>query len=77
MTFLHTIGDLLRIQLEQVPLNVAQWLMIGLFLVMLFWIIQVPTRKATPADRQSFWYQDLRIWAWLTLMIQVVIYGVF
>lgn len=77
MTFLHTIGDLLRVQLEQVPLNVAKWLMIGLFLVMLFWIIQVPTRKATPADRQSFWYQDLRIWAWLTLMIQVVIYGVF
>lgn len=77
MTFFHSIGDLLRSQFERVPLNVARWLMIAVFLAMLFGVIQVPSRKATPAGRQSFWYEDLRIWAWLTLMIQVVIYSVF
>ncbi len=77
MTFLHTIGEALRIQLEAVPLSIAKWLMIGVFLLMLFWVIQVSSRKATPADRSSIWFEDLRIWAWLALMIQVVIYGVF
>lgn len=77
MTFLHTIGEVLRMQLESVPLGVAKWLMIGVLLLLLFWVIQVPSRKATPADRPSMWFEDLRIWAWLALMIQVVIYGVF
>ena len=77
MTFFHSIGDVLRSQLERVPLSVAKWLMIALFLILLFWVIQVPSRKATPAGRQSLWYEDLRIWAWLTLMIQVVIYSLF
>lgn len=77
MTFLHSIGNVLRLQLESVPLGVARWLMIGVFLVLLFWVIQVPSRRATPADRPSIWLDDLRIWAWLALMIQVVIYGLF
>ncbi len=55
----------------------ARWLLIGLFLVLMFWIVQLPSSEATPSDRQSKWYEDLRIWAWVSLMCQVVIYSVF
>lgn len=77
MTFLHWIGDTLRELLEQVPLSTARWLMIGVFLLLMFWVVQLPSSEATPADRQAKWHEDLRIWAWLALMIQVVIYGLF
>ncbi len=77
MTFLHTVGDGLRTALERVPLSTARWLFIGLFLILMFWIVQLPASEATPNDRQSRWYEDLRIWAWLSLMFQIVIYSVF
>jgi len=77
VTFLHWIGDTLRQLLEQVPLSVARWLMIGVFLLLMFWVVQLPSSAATPSERQSKWHEDLRIWAWLALMIQVVIYGLF
>ena len=77
MTFLHWIGDTLRELLDQVPLTVARWLMIGVFLVLMFWVVQLPSSAATPIGRQAKWYEDLRIWAWLALMTQVVIYGLF
>lgn len=77
MTFLHLIGDTLRLQLERVPLSVARWLLIGVFLILMFWVVQLRSSEATPHDRQSKWYEDLRIWAWLALMMQIVIYSVF
>lgn len=77
MTFLHWIGSTLREQLDHVPLSVARWLMIGLLLILMFWVVQLPASAATPRDRQSKWREDLRIWAWLALMFQVVIYSVF
>ena len=77
MTFFHWFGDLLRLQFDQVPLSAARWLLIGVFLVLLFWVVQLPASKVTPGDRQSKWYQDLRIWAWVSLMIQIVIYSSF
>lgn len=77
MTFLHWIGDVLRAQLDQVPLSTARWLFIGLYLVLILWIAQMPSARAVPHEKQPKWYQDLRIWTWLTLLAQVVIYSVF
>jgi hypothetical protein len=77
MTLFHWIGDTLRQQLDQVPLSVARWLMIGLFLAMMFWIVQLPSTVTNPTNRPAKWTSDLKIWAWLTLLIQIVIYSVF
>lgn len=77
MTLFHWIGDSLRYQLDQVPLSVARWLMIGLFLAMMFWVVQLPSSATNPADRAPKWRSDLKIWAWLALFFQVVIYSVF
>jgi len=76
VTFLHWIGDTLRGQLDRVPLSAARWLFIAIFLILMFWIVQLPSSRTTPNDRQSRWYEDLRIWAWLCLIFQIVIYSV-
>ena len=77
MTLFHWIGDTLRQQLDQVPLSVARWLMIGLFLALMIWIVQLPATVTNPTDRPAKWTSDLKIWAWLALLIQIVIYSVF
>jgi hypothetical protein len=77
MTFLHWIGESIREQLLHVPMWVARWLFIGLLLVLMGWVVQLPVAAVTPPGRRSQWYEDLRIWAWLALMFQIVIYSVF
>ena len=77
MTILHWIGDAIRDQLLRVPLWAARWLFLGLLLGMMGWVVQLPTSQVTPPGRRCQWYEDLRIWAWLALMFQVVVYSVF
>jgi hypothetical protein len=77
MTFLLWFGDSIRTQLLHVPLSVARWLFLGLLLLMMGWVAQLPTPQTTPPGRRYDWYEDLRIWAWLALMFQIVIYSVF
>ena len=77
MTLFHWIGDTLRQQLDLVPLSTARWLMIGLFLSLMFWIVQLPTDQTNPKDRPAKWSNDLKIWAWLALIFQILIYSLF
>ena len=51
--------------------------MIGLYLILMFWIIQLPSTATNPTDRTGTWRSDLKIWAWFALMFQIVIYSVF
>ena len=77
MTLFHWIGTSLRHQLDLVPLSAARWLMIGLYLILMFWIIQLPSTATNPPERPGTWRGDLKIWAWFALMFQIVIYSVF
>lgn len=77
MTFLHWIGNTLRGQLDQVSLSAARWSFITVFLLLMFWVVQLPSTQTMPEGKRSNWYEDLRIWAWLALIFQVVIYSVF
>ncbi len=77
MTVLHWFGDVLRSQLILVPLPVARWMFLGLLLMLMGGIVQLPSSETTPTDRQSKWYEDLKIWAWLALIFQVVVYSIF
>lgn len=76
-TFLHWIGNALRTQLSYIPLWLAHWFFVGLLLLMMGWIVLIPTEQATPPGRRSQWYEDLRIWAWLALLFQVIVYSIF
>lgn len=77
MTLFHWIGSTLRHQLSLVPLPFARWLMIGVFLALMFWIVQLPSSQTNPTEGKPHWTRDLKIWAWLALLFQVVIYAVF
>jgi len=76
-TFLHWIGDTLRSQLQLVPIWGARWLFLGLLLVLMGWVVQIPGDQATPVGRRSQWYEDLRIWAWVALLMQLIVYSLF
>lgn len=77
MTILHWIGDAIRQQLMLIPLWVARWLFIILLLVLMGWVVQLPASITTPPGRRYEWYEDLRIWAWVAVMFQIVVYSVF
>lgn len=77
MTVLHWIGDTIRAQLLLIPVPAARWLFIGVYLILMAWVVQLPTAQTTPPDRRSAWYEDLKVWAWLALFCQIVIYSVF
>lgn len=76
-TFLHWIGESIRNQLISVPLWAARWMFIILLLGLMGWVVQLPSAQVTPPGRRCEWYEDLRIWAWLALMFQVIVYSVF
>lgn len=73
---LHFIGTLLRSGFAQIPLPVARAFFVALPLLLMVWVLRLPDRTTTPAGRDCHWSEDLKVWAWLALAIQVVIYCV-
>lgn len=73
---LHWIGALLRTGFQQIPLVGARGLFIALPLLLMVWVLRLPDRETTPAGRDCHWSEDLKVWAWMALAIQVVIYCV-
>ncbi len=73
---LHWIGLLLRQGFGSIPLTVARGLFVAIPLLLMVWVMRLPDRDTTPKDRDCHWSEDLKVWAWLALAIQVVIYCV-
>jgi hypothetical protein len=73
-TLLHWIGDHLRTALLAVPLPVARGLFIAVLLALMVWVVQLPKSAAIPSPASNHWHEDLRIWAWLALLFQVLVY---
>ena len=68
------IGDRLRDVFLQVPMWVARSLFLALLFGLMVWVVQMPKSATTPrAD--SPWHEDLRVWAWLALVIQMFAYA--
>ncbi|MBM4074357.1 MAG: hypothetical protein FJ267_01775 [Planctomycetes bacterium] len=74
MTILHWIGESIRSQLLHVPLLTARCLFVGLLLVLMGWVVMLPSSQTTPQGRKFEWYEDLKIWAWVALMFQIIVY---
>lgn len=68
------IGEHLRHAFLQIPLWVARALFLGVFFGLMVWIVQLPKSATTPrADAP--WHEDLRVWAWLALVLQLAAYA--
>lgn len=76
MTILHQIGEALRTALSQIPLWMVRGLFLVTLLVLLVWVIRLP-RSAGREHAGSGWSSDLRLWAAVALLIQIVIYSIF
>jgi len=77
-TLLHQIGDYLRNGLQAVPLEAVRYLFMLLIATVLILILRLPTSETTPVKKGPVrWDENLKIWASLALLIQLVIYWIF
>ena len=74
MTPLHLIGDALRALLGSIPLSWVRILFVCLPAGILLWVLQL-SRNRTSSDSQAGWSSNLKLWAAVALVIQIVIYG--
>jgi hypothetical protein len=69
-------GLFLRDLFAQMPLWGARALFVAVPLILMVWVMRLSDADTTPEDRDCHWSEDLKVWAWLTLAMQVVIYCV-
>ena len=74
MTPLHYFGDLVRDLLLRVPLGAVRILFVSTLALLLLWVLRLPHRDvsgiATSGQRHN-----LRPWAAVALLVQLVIYA--
>jgi hypothetical protein len=75
MTPLHYIGQWLRELFALIPLPVARALFLALPAVLLVWVLCLPRAAVTPPGRVRRWDENLKLWAGLALLAQLVIYA--
>lgn len=76
MTPLHQLGTALRELLAHVPLGFVRAAILLLLAALLVWVLTLP-RSAVAQDGDSRPGSNLRIWAALAVLIQIVIYALF
>lgn len=76
-TLLHWVGDQLRNLCLQVPLPAVRAIFIAVPILLMVWVIFLPASRTTPPDRPHSLHENLKLWAWLALMFQVIVYSVF
>ena len=77
MTPLHQFGNAIREMLTAVPLSWARALFIAVPVLLLLWVLMLPRSETAPPDGETRdRWSDLKIWAALALVIQIVIYSI-
>ncbi|MHC4445219.1 MAG: hypothetical protein ACYTF1_06965 [Planctomycetota bacterium] len=76
MTYIHHIGDWLRELLMQVPLPAVRVLFLLVFVALILWVLTLPRNETTDPARKYRPIENLKVWAVLALLIQVVIYSI-
>lgn len=76
-TLLHWVGDQVRNLCLQIPMEAVRGAFIAVPIVLMVWVILLPNSRTTPPGRPYAMHENLKLWAWLALMFQVVVYSVF
>jgi hypothetical protein len=72
MTPLHGLGDFLRELLLRVPMGMVRGMFLAMFIVLLLWVLSLPREEVTNPERRT---QNLKPWAVLALVVQILIYS--
>jgi hypothetical protein len=75
VTVLHTIGDVVRDLLAQVPLGAVRVLFLALPVGLLIWVLCLPKEATTSPEGTGRWDENLKLWASVALLIQIAIYS--
>jgi hypothetical protein len=75
MTPLHAIGNFLRDLLLKVPLEAVRVVFVLLLFALWIWVLRLPRAETTPPGRESRWDENLKLWASVALVIQILIYS--
>lgn len=76
MTPLHAIGDFIRGILLVIPLPAVKILFILVPLILLAWVLFLPKEQVVPPGKERGIGSNLKVWAALALLIQVILYAV-
>jgi hypothetical protein len=76
-TVLHVIGDWLRDVFARLPLPVVRGLFLALPIVLLVWVLRLPRAVTTPPEGAQRWDENLKLWAGIALVIQILVYSLF
>jgi len=76
MTPLHDIGDWLRNTLMLIPMGVVRGLFLAVPGVLIVWVLSLPRASTTPPRIRGRPFENLKLWAVLALLIQMLIYAV-
>ena len=76
MTPLHWIGNFFREQLLMIPLPVVRGIFLTLLIVLLVWVLALPPAITTPLGKPRRLATNLKTWAALSLIVQILIYSV-
>jgi hypothetical protein len=74
VTPFHAIGDFFRELFGRVPLPAVRVLFVAVPVLLLLWVLLLPREAVTPPEPRGRWDENLRLWAGLALLIQVLIY---
>ena len=75
MTPLHWFGDLVRNAMLAVPMGVVRAIFVGLLLALLVWVLRLPKERVRPPEgERAGWSSNLKLWAAIALVLQVLIY---
>lgn len=75
MTPFHHVGQLVRDGLLQIPMPVVRAFFLAVPVLLLVWVLQLPREKTTPPERSSHWGANLKVWASVALIIQILVYS--
>lgn len=75
MTPLHALGNLCRELLQKIPLEAVRWLFVLLLVALWIWVLRLPRSETAPPGRESRWDENLKLWASVALVIQILIYS--
>jgi len=80
MTPLHAFGDSVRELFLLIPLGAVRALFVAVPVVLVIWVlclpreVTTPTEDAGPGKSATRWDANLKLWASVALLLQIVIY---